>query len=924
MSGISFGLDGMMWKGSALGRAYSWGGLQRHFGLTYDPDLDRPALLAARAAARGTGGPPGEPAEPPAPDPPDPGELGGTSGSSNLARDQVAAHLAAIGAARYTVAVVDGRTISQELRTGWTAEQVLGAMGWLRHRNAQGADVLVRPQASAERSSFVLGGVDPSALARTEAAGCQPAAVVRVGAGECELWFRHPEAAPDVAARAAEGVAERLDLDAAATCSAYGHLAGFTVHDQGAPAPDRDAPYASLASASGREFEWAPELLSAAARLCEIEAEEEMGIADEARQDDLPDPFLDASVLYRDNPLGVPCVEPNPAALAEALAYLPEAEARLATAGEALLASTAADLREREVAYEAAAADLRDTRLAVCGHSAGCSPDLAPADLIRHAELAERLENARPEIFDGTPISERRLAHLEAELSAFRHERALSFPEAAPPRELSASLDAAYRSAADRVAALRSAPEVDVSALRSAVAERLQVCRDLERYDDRLARAFGQLEACREQHVVRLLSIEERTAAPAARGEPLSVADRALYLHAVSELSKVDAALRELEPRALEARSAALGRALDHLRPALEASPTAPLAERHLALLERRHEVAGLRSPRSGGHVPPAGPVPAVAAAANFAEAVRGQLDGAVRELLARPSPRAVAMLETYAAAHSAAGFDRARAAAVDELRTAQARLAEVRSELDSTSRVQPVEVRYAAAVAEVESGVARVHGLSPAPSFRAAHGAEDLLERLRAGERSPALLQDLQRELSSSLVAVQGSVGPAVDPGYRPPSDLKSAADRHVRAERDLASLADRLALGGHPLSALEIEASRTTVLRYQLAARDLHEAARSPIERSLAGLEHGSWARRVVGSATTQALSAQRGHRSAGGTLGAGGSRPVALPGVWRFVSASPRAYGAPFLAVATMAGVRYANGYLRDFVHEQVHPR
>jgi hypothetical protein len=934
VSGISFGLDGMVWKGSALGRAYSWAGLQRHFGLTYHHDLDRPALLAARAAAKAAGGAPdppaagapGKAAEPPAPDPGDPGA---PSGSAKLARDQVAAHLEAIGAARYTVAVVDARNISQELRTGWTAEQVLGAMGWLRHRNAAGADVLIRPQAPAERSLFVLAGVDPAALAHTEAAGCQPAAVVRVGAGECELWFRHPEAAPDVAAYAALRVAERLDLDAAATCSVYGHLAGFAVHGAEPPARDPDAPYATLASVSGREFEAAPELLSAAAR--EIEAD----VADALRLDEAdrpvppPDPLVDAAALYRDSALGVPWVEPNPGALLEALAHLPYAESQLAEEEDALLASTPEDLHEHEIAYEVTAADLRDTRLAVCGHSAGGSADLPPSDLVRHADLVYRLESARAEPSDGTRALEGRVAYLEDVLSAFRQERGLALPEEPPPREVFASLDAAYRSAASRVeelrasppiAALRTAPQADGAALRSALADRLEACRDLARHDEHLARAFGQLEACRDQQALRLLSIEERATVSAARGEGLSAADGTLYTHTLAELSKTDAALRELEPRLLEARGAALGRALDHLRPAIESSPTYSRVDGYLALLARRHEVATFRAPRAEP-LSPGQPVPtreAAARAANAANTARGRLDEARGELLARPSAEAVASLETSAAAHFAARSGLDRATAGDELRTAQARLAGVRAELASTSPGKPVEARYAETLAEVQAGSLRLDLLAPVPPHRASQGPEDLLARLRAGERSPALLQGLHRELSSSLVTVQGTVAPAVDPSYRPPSDLRSAVDRHVRTEEELTRLVDRLSAGGFRLSAPEIEAGRTTVLRYQLASSDLHRAAKGSLARSTEERGFGSFASRVVDSLSRQAYVACR------DPLRAGGRHSFALPGAWRFVSASPRAYAAPFLGVATVAAARYANGLARDFVHEQVHGR
>jgi hypothetical protein len=47
--GISFELDGIAFKGSALGRGYSWRGLQEHKGISFDPKRDLASLLALRA-----------------------------------------------------------------------------------------------------------------------------------------------------------------------------------------------------------------------------------------------------------------------------------------------------------------------------------------------------------------------------------------------------------------------------------------------------------------------------------------------------------------------------------------------------------------------------------------------------------------------------------------------------------------------------------------------------------------------------------------------------------------------------------------------------------------------------------------------------------------------------------------------------------
>ena len=59
VSGISFRLDRVAVKGSQLGRAYTWQGLQREHGLRYDPVRDLPALERAAQNSRGTGQRPG-------------------------------------------------------------------------------------------------------------------------------------------------------------------------------------------------------------------------------------------------------------------------------------------------------------------------------------------------------------------------------------------------------------------------------------------------------------------------------------------------------------------------------------------------------------------------------------------------------------------------------------------------------------------------------------------------------------------------------------------------------------------------------------------------------------------------------------------------------------------------------------------------
>ncbi|HLG18973.1 MAG TPA: relaxase/mobilization nuclease domain-containing protein [Bdellovibrionota bacterium] len=55
VSGISFSLEGEVMKGSDLGRAYTWAGLQKMKGVSYEPERDRQAIQNATERLRGYG-----------------------------------------------------------------------------------------------------------------------------------------------------------------------------------------------------------------------------------------------------------------------------------------------------------------------------------------------------------------------------------------------------------------------------------------------------------------------------------------------------------------------------------------------------------------------------------------------------------------------------------------------------------------------------------------------------------------------------------------------------------------------------------------------------------------------------------------------------------------------------------------------------
>jgi hypothetical protein len=142
--------------------------------------------------------------------------------------DQVARQLAALGSPRYDLLILEVAT-GEHLhhRSGLTPPGVAAAIPWLKHLNAYGCEILVRPSAPAGLTHFE--GVHLGAVREASAAGFQPAAVLRAPDGGREVWMRGgadlPPAVQDLVDRE---LARRLRPGRAAQTPGYGHLAGFT------------------------------------------------------------------------------------------------------------------------------------------------------------------------------------------------------------------------------------------------------------------------------------------------------------------------------------------------------------------------------------------------------------------------------------------------------------------------------------------------------------------------------------------------------------------------------------------------------------------------------------------------------------------------------------------------------------------------
>jgi hypothetical protein len=151
------------------------------------------------------------------------------------------------------------------LREGQGALQIEQAIKWLRHENAKGAHIYVRPAATHALS--LIDDLSAQAIARMRAEGFEPAVVVESSPNNFQAWLNHGRILEaELSTRAAKQLAERFGGDpSSADWRHFGRLAGFTN-----PKPERKLssglqPFTRLRSAAGGVY------LRAAKFLGEIE-----------------------------------------------------------------------------------------------------------------------------------------------------------------------------------------------------------------------------------------------------------------------------------------------------------------------------------------------------------------------------------------------------------------------------------------------------------------------------------------------------------------------------------------------------------------------------------------------------------------------------------------------------------------------------
>lgn len=172
------------------------------------------------------------------------------------------------------------------LRDRATERFVIDALAWLRHENACGAHIFVRPAGSSPLT--LIDDLGEFGLASMRRAGFEPAVVVETSPGNFQAWLRHERPLDrELATAAARALAERFGGDlSSASWRHFGRLAGFTNQKANRRLRNGLAPFVRLRESRGvifseaRRFRRETELLvEQTRRQCAARARTESGQA---------------------------------------------------------------------------------------------------------------------------------------------------------------------------------------------------------------------------------------------------------------------------------------------------------------------------------------------------------------------------------------------------------------------------------------------------------------------------------------------------------------------------------------------------------------------------------------------------------------------------------------------------------------------
>ncbi len=172
--------------------------------------------------------------------------------------------LKAMGSDAFDIGVLrqNGRML---LRERWGEQQIIAAVAWLKHENARGAHIFVRPHG--EHALSLIDDLTAEAVVTMEASGFEPAVLVETSPGNFQAWLNHGRVLNrELSTRVARELARRFGGDpSSADWRHFGRLTGFTNQKPQRRLHNGLAPFVRLRGATGRIYRSAGEFVMAVA-----------------------------------------------------------------------------------------------------------------------------------------------------------------------------------------------------------------------------------------------------------------------------------------------------------------------------------------------------------------------------------------------------------------------------------------------------------------------------------------------------------------------------------------------------------------------------------------------------------------------------------------------------------------------------------
>jgi hypothetical protein len=185
----------------------------------------------------------------------------------------VIAQLSAMGCEAFDIGLLrqSGRML---LRERWTQQQIVAAVLWLKHENARGAHIFVRPHG--EHALSLLDDLTAEAIASMEVSGFEPAVVVETSPHNFQAWLNHGRVLDrELSTRVAKELAARFGGDpSSADWRHFGRLAGFTNQKPYRRLSNGLAPFVRLKKSTGLIYRSAGEFVKAIAESASGSSEE--------------------------------------------------------------------------------------------------------------------------------------------------------------------------------------------------------------------------------------------------------------------------------------------------------------------------------------------------------------------------------------------------------------------------------------------------------------------------------------------------------------------------------------------------------------------------------------------------------------------------------------------------------------------------